>query len=391
MAWVARAVLLGLMLLVMGLPLAHTLVVRGDPVGRTWLASPRLGNVVFPLEPEWTAAGWMSGDFQRRADRWFANVVEPRGWVIPLTNQLFYSVFAKSHMYDRTIVIGRDGELYERTYVASYCEDADAGGLGVIVDSAARVGELRERLSRRGKVMLVLVTPSKAAVVPERLPAAVCPPPSDPGARRRQLVSELRASGVSVIDGHALAMAMKAEDPLPPFPHGGTHWSRVVGARVAAVAMREAGRQADHDLGGLDVRRVRWDAAPMKSDRDLADLLRLFVPPFDYPVGAAEVECRPTPGGRGRTLVTVGGSFLYQVLEPITECGLFRQVEHYFYYDTSHERWPDYRRERVDRATLRWQEKLAGTDVVILEIAEHLITRAPHFERFTADALAATR
>jgi hypothetical protein len=387
MAGAARVALLTLMLLVMGLPLVYTLVVRENPLGP--LASPRLGKVVFPLEPEWTVAGWMSGDFQRSADRWFSNIVEPRGWVIPLVNQILYTVFARSYMGDRTIVIGRQGELYQRLYIAAYCESSEVRDGEALAASADRVGKLNARLSGASKVLVVLVTPSKAAVLPERLPVGACAPAGDPAARRRWLVSKLRGAGVTVIDGHALVTVMKTEDPLPPFPRGSIHWSRLVGARVADVVMREVTRKGDVDVGGIDVRSVRWDARPEKSDRDVADLLTLSVTPLDYRVGAPEIACRLTVAGRARALVTIGGSFLYQVLDPITGCGLFRQVENYFYYDMLYERWPGHVRERRDVTKLRWRDKLAETDVVILEIGEHLIGRAPHFERFVTDALAA--
>src|SRR5678816_2513461 len=175
----ARAVVLALMLLVIGGPLVLTLLVQDDPFGRAWLASPKLGNVVYPLQPSWTLSGWASGDFQRRFDRWFAAVVEPRGWVIPLTNQVYYDVFAKSHMYDRTIVIGRAGALYEREYVAAWCGADEPAPAAALAEIAARAGAFHHHLAGEGKVLLVLVTPSKASVMAEYLPAGVCPPPRD--------------------------------------------------------------------------------------------------------------------------------------------------------------------------------------------------------------------
>jgi alginate O-acetyltransferase complex protein AlgJ len=363
----------------------HTLVVRADPLGP--LASPRLGKVVFPLEPEWTVAGWISGDFQRRADHWFSNVVEPRGWVIPLTNQILYTVFSRSYMGDRTIVVGRRGELYQGTYIEGYCAGSEIGDAEALAAAAARTGELTTRLASAGKTLVVLVTPSKAAVMPEHLPLGACTPAGDPSRRRRHFVAELRAHGAVVVDGHALTMAMKAEDPLPPFPRGGIHWSRVVGARVAGVVIRSVAR--DRDFGGVDLRALRWTASPEKSDRDLAELLTLFVPPFDYPVGVAEVVCRPTTTGQASALLTVGGSFLYQVLDPITDCGLFRKVEHYFYYDQLYQRWPGSVSQQPAAGRLQWRDNLAGTDLVVLEIAEHRIGNAPHFDRFVTEALAA--
>jgi hypothetical protein len=90
-------------------------------------------------------------------------------------------------------------------------------------------------------------------------------------------------------------------------------------------------------------------------------------------------------------LTTIGGSFLYQIIDPINDCGLFRRVEHYFYYDSLYQRWPAYRHEKPDLAKLRWRDRLAATDVVVLEIGEHKIGRAPHFDRFVTDVLAALR
>jgi hypothetical protein len=253
------------------------------------------------------------------------------------------------------------------------------------------VGELNARLTRAGTTLLVLITPNKAAVLPERLPAGMCRPVGDPATRRERFVSALRAAGVPVIDGHAVVMAMKAEDPLPPFPRGSIHWSRLAGARVAALVLREAGRQGGVDLGGLEMRNVRWDARPEQSDRDVADLLTLFAPPLGYRVGEAEIVCRPTPLGRTRAFVTIGTSFLYQMLAPITDCRLFRQVENYFYYDVLHDRWPGPLRQRPTASTLRWRHTLAATDVVVLETGEHLIGHAPHFDRFVSDSLATLR
>jgi acetyltransferase AlgX (SGNH hydrolase-like protein) len=382
-----RAILLVLLLLVIDVPFVLTLLVQDDPLGRAWLASPKLGNVVFQLRPAWTLSGWTSGDFQRRTDRWFADVVEPRGYAIPLTNQLYYVLFAKSHMYDRTIVIGRDRELYERSYVAAYCHADEARAMPALASLADDLGVLHEGLARDGKVLLILVTPSKAAVLPGLLPSAACRPPLDPDATRHRFVSLLRDRGVPVIDGHAVVMAMRAEDPLPPFPRGGTHWSRLVGVRVAGIVMREVDRLGGADLGGVDARNVRWDARPEKSDRDLADLLKLLVSPDDYRVAAWDAACRTTPLGRSRNLVSIGGSFLFQVLDPIIDCGLFRQVENYFYYDTLYQRWPGGHSKRPDRAKIDWRSKLAATDVLILEIGEHLIGHAPHVEHFVSDVL----
>src|SRR4029450_2153080 len=102
---------------------------------------------------------------------------------------------------------------------------------------------------------------------------------------------------------------------------------------------------------------------------------------FDYRVGTSELVCRPTAHGRAGSLITIGGSFLYQILDPILEGGLFRQVENYFYYDTLYQRWPGPKSERPDPAKFRWRDRLPGTGRRGLGNAEALTATAPHSAR----------
>jgi hypothetical protein len=153
--------------------------------------------------------------------------------------------------------------------------------------------------------------------------------------------------------------------------------------------LRKASLEGGADLGEILLRNVHWDAAPERADRDLAALLNLFHPPFDYRVGAADLECHSTPEGRSRSLTTIGGSFLEQILEPITACGLLNKVEYFFYYDRLYQRWPDPARSRMTPALLRRAQTLAESDILVLEVNDQSLGKAPHFRRFLDDALLA--
>lgn len=387
----ARRLLLALMLVAIGLPLPLTLVAQAVPSLQRALGSQKLLGFVADLPPISPGVGaWWRGDLQRALDGWVAGKLEPRGWIVRATNQLYYTAFRRSYMYLGRIVVGRDDLLYERLYVEYYCKPGPSKA--ELAPLAATIAALREELAARGHTLFFLITPSKAVTMPEFLPSGSCAPPPDPEAGGRFLVELLQEAGVPVIDGAALARAMKTQDPLPPFPRGGTHWSQLVGARVAALAMAEIGRVAGADLGGLVLGPIRWDAPPAGTDADLANLLNLLIPPLDYSTGQAAVQCRPTPAGGAASLIGFGGSFLDQLLRPIAACGLFDRVEHFASYRRQHRRYLDGAAGPIDLMTPDWAELLHGRAILLLELNERRIAPGiPWIDELAEEVRAALR
>jgi len=388
-----RRLLLAVMLLAIGLPLPLTILVRSAPAdwfrGSVYLLLT--DNADAPIRPPLRPAAWWNGDFQRGFEPWFAAVMAPRGWIVRLTNQLYYSAFGRSYMLGGAIVVGREEYLYEVTYLRAYCRSTHGAGADTFASFIGKVRELQSLLARRGRPLWFMVTPSKPVIMPEFLPAGLCDRPAAPDRLRKLFVALLQDAGIPVIDGSDMALAMKARDPLPPFPRGSVHWSRLAGGRAAGALMDEITALSGVDLGGLTLRNPRWTAAPVGTDADLAAILNLLRPPLDYPTGEAESICRPTVRGQSASLIAVGGSFLITALDPIGACRLFKQMDLYFYYTLGRIRWPG-GREPVDRATLRWREMLEQAAVTVIEINESVIgPDVPHLEQFLDDALAALR
>ncbi|MFO1061858.1 MAG: hypothetical protein U1E53_33420 [Dongiaceae bacterium] len=379
-----RAVVLA-MLLTLALPLLLAYASKYLP----GLRPPPLDSEAFVPKPPLRATTLLSGDFQRAAGAWFVQALPPRRTAVQLSNQLYYDLFGRSYMYDEQILVGRGDSLFEVSYVDRWCR-ADATDLSALQRTAARIGALRRRWARDGRVLLFVATPSKAAVMPELLPAA-CPPPADPGRPRRALLAMLAAEGVPTFDGDATVRAMKGRDPVSPFPTGGIHWSSLAGRRVAGMIMADLGRLAGADLGGVSVADLRWDAAPAEQDADLRMLANLYAP-LPEAVGAGRLVCRPAAAGRGARLIAVGGSFLRTILETIGGCGLFAEVDYFFNYTRLERRWPGGGSLAVDRATLDWRRRLDAARVLILELNDAVIVGGAYaLDPFLDDVEAAPR
>ena len=389
-----RRVLLAVMLVAIGLPLPLTLLVHGSPAPvRRALASPRLHDIAEPLRrPLLRPTTWWGGEFQRVFEPWFGSLIEPRGWIVQLTNQVYYTVFAMSYMENRQIIVGRDRYLYELENLEEYCWSADHDAGGASAPLVAKLSELHHALARRDRLLLFLLTPSKAVTMPEFLPVGLCSRPPAPDRERERFVASLRQAGIVTIDGPELVQAMKAHDPLPPFPRGGTHWSRLAGARVSARLVEAITRLSRRDVGELVIDPPRWNTPPTGSDADLARVLNLWRPPVDYPTGSASRRCRATAAGRNTRLIAVGGSFLDQILDPIAACALFGRVDSYFYYDLLRFDWMVRRPYRVDRAAIKWRDELDQPTVFLVELNERLLGQeAPYLDRFLDDLRAALR
>ena len=388
----AQRLIVAVMLSAMGLPLALTVIVHAGPrsIGRWIDGRPLHDNAVAPRRPRLGPASWWRGQYQRELEAWFSRNLALRPRIVRLTNQAYYSIFSKSYMYDRQIVIGRDRELYEAGYLSGYCRAFGTPDAAAITSLVARLSQLRDRLESNGRSLILLLTPSKAVTMPEFLPAGLCGGPSDPDRIRSQFVESIRDAHIVMIDGPSLVREMKRVDPLPPFLRGSTHWSVLAGDRVSQKVVEAIGRLWNRDVGAIVLDPPRWDAPPRGTDADLVALLNLWRPPLDYRAGAAERECRPTAEGQRSRLVAVGGSFLEEILEPISGCRLFGAVQMFFYLDLMRVEWiPERRPYPFDPAALDWPDLLDERTMLLVEMNENLIGyENTHVHRLVDSALA---
>src|SRR4029079_5243507 len=81
-------------------------------------------------------------------------------------------------------------------------------------------------------------------------------------------------------------------------------------------------------------------------------------------------------GGRTTDLVIIGGSFAGGFAQVIADCGLFKSVDMYSYYQT-HVRLKPYMIEPVDRKALEWRRILSGQTILVIELNEIFLSGGP--------------
>ncbi|SLM49147.1 protein of unknown function [Nitrospira japonica] len=385
----ARLLLLGAILVVFFLPLILLIVFAAfHKSSASDLGSDRLelsGVVKARPEPAVSFSNWLDHTLQGHFDDQFSKVYGGRALFVRLGNQIYYSLFDKSYMQDQSIIVGKHHQLYERWYIEDYCKIRRPMRRETVAARARQIRELQSELQNRGIPLIVLITPNKASIYPEDIPEGFCGFPKFSFRDYDSFMSEFAAQHIQYVDGRAVTLAARAAAAVPLFCQGGTHWNGLGAYYTARQLTERIGKLTQTSVGPLFLQRLTVDHSPREIDRDLAALLNLAVPPYDYPAPHVMVEQRPAAGQLGKA-VFVGGSFNWTLLDLLNKAKVFREIDFYYYYKLALETFPVRTSKPVDRATIDWQKDVLNARVLILEINESNF-HSEYITAFLADLL----
>jgi len=386
----ARILLLGTILVVFFLPLILVMVFAmfHKPSLASDLGSDRLGlSGVLEARPEPAVSfsNWLDHTLQGHFDEQFSRAYGGRALFVRLGNQIYYSLFEKSYMQDQSIIVGKHRQLYERWYIEDYCKIRPPMGREVVAARARQIRELQSELQNRGIPLIILITPNKASIYPEDIPEGFCGSPKFSSRDYDSFMSEFAARHVQYVDGRSITLAARASAAVPLFCQGGTHWNGLGAYYTARQLTERIGAATRASVGPLFIQRLTVDQNPPEIDRDLAALLNLAVPPYDYPAPHVMVEQRPGSGQLGKA-VFVGGSFNWTLLDLLNKAKVFREIDFYYYYKLALETFPVRTSKSVDRAVIDWRKDVLSAQVLVLEINESNF-HSEYIPAFLADLL----
>jgi hypothetical protein len=329
--------------------------------------------------PAWSLGAFASGEFQRLFDAWFAANMGLRGTLVRTDNQLNFSLLGESSSsYASRIVVGAENTLFEYFYIQAY-RGENRQPSGRLASLAKRLRRAQDVLARQGKLMLVLISPTKPYVYPERLGPWAPPPGSRPTTDYDVLVPMLRAEGVRVLDAAALLREWRPRSRYPLFAKGGTHWSQYGACLVAAEIARRVGEEIGRALFAVDCGDVEVRRKPRYFDTDLADLLNVWTKravfePLAYPNVRPE---RAAEHARRPRAVFIGSSFVWPIADYLSKAEVFDELSFLYYYNSKFA-FAGAKNRQVSWQRLRWKEELAPYDVVLLEESQAALASIGH-------------
>jgi alginate O-acetyltransferase complex protein AlgJ len=295
---------------------------------------PKLGGVTVEAPATISWASLRDGSLQKAVASRLTEAFALRPLLIRINNEIRFELFGA--LTAPQVVSGRKGQLIGQNYLDEYCSRTEGQGGVLAAGIIPKLRAIQDYYSERGSVFVYIVSPSKAAHLPEYfLDRVSCL--STPAARAQrvpQYVNALRDSGINVLDGAGLIHALKGRYEVELFPQGGEHWNDLGGALVVSALVKEINAQAGREIVPPFTFTYTLSRPAGGADRELADLLNVFFPPLGYLTPKVNyVQSTPCGQGDARTLdaAIVGSSFGHLPASILIEHNCLSALNLYYY------------------------------------------------------------
>jgi hypothetical protein len=338
-----------------------------------------------PVIPSW--ASLRDGSFQKAVASRVTDAFVFRPVLIRINNAIRFELFGA--LTAPQVVSGNKGQLIGQNYLAEYCSRAEDQGISLAAGIIPKLRAIQDYYRGRGGVFVYLVSPSKAAHLPEHfLGSYSCP--STPAARAQlvpQYVNALRDAGIDVLDGAGLIHALKGHYDVDLFPQGGEHWNDLGGALVVSALVKQINAWAGREIAPPFTFTHTLSRPAGGADRELADLLNVFFPPLGYLTPKVNyIKAAACGQGEAPTLnaAMVGSSFSHLPASILIEQNCLSALNVYYYAKLGRFGGVPYRELQrnlsdADLATLR------DAKLMIIEENESFVSR----NRYVDDVLRA--
>jgi alginate O-acetyltransferase complex protein AlgJ len=294
---------------------------------------PTLGGVTneMPVILSWSSI--RDGSFQKAVANRITEAFALRRILIRINNEIRLELFGE--LTAPHVVRGAKGQLIERTYLDDYCTRTEGLSAELAAKNIPKLLDIQNFYRARGGLFVYLLSPSKAAHLPEYfVDRVLCP--STPAARTEfvgQYVSALKQAGINVLDTATLIHSLKGQYDFDLFPQGGVHWNDVGGARAVSALVYEINRQAGREIVPSFTFTYSLSSAA-GADRELVDLLNVFFPPLAYLTPKVKyttsASCADHPAHL-LDIAMVGSSFSHLAASILIEHNCLSRLNLYYY------------------------------------------------------------
>jgi alginate O-acetyltransferase complex protein AlgJ len=295
---------------------------------------PKLGGVTRDAVVVLSWSSLRDGSFQKAVASRVADAMPVRPLLIRINNEIRFSLFGE--LTAPQVVRGANGQLIERSYLEEYCARTENQPAALAADIIPKLLDIQTYYRSRGSIFLYLITPSKAADLPEYFVDRV-PCPSTPVARAQfvpRYVNLLQQAGIDVVDTASLIHSLKGRYEIELFPQGGVHWNDIGGARAVTAIVEAINRQAGRQLVPPFTFTYTLSGVTSGVDRDLADLLNVLFPPLAYLTPKVKFQpsatCTENPA-RLIDAAIVGSSFSHLPGQILIEDNCLSRLNVYYY------------------------------------------------------------
>lgn len=200
--------------------------------------------------------------------------------------------------------MGEDGWFYTEEYASTMLTEISEYNKTKIIDYAEKVRMLKDKLEASGKQFLYVITPSKAEVYPENLPARYHMLLQDRVHIQNNydfLKEQLTLQGVSYIDMTTILKEQKSE--IPFFSKTGIHWNYYASALCAEQVVKAVDNNVVAEINITEIE------TPYGTEQDVYLLSNIIEGKTDDAYYAVDIDYSNVSNIRVKKVLEMGTSF----------------------------------------------------------------------------------
>ncbi|MCD6019971.1 MAG: hypothetical protein K0S53_3092 [Bacteroidetes bacterium] len=265
------------------------------------------GDDVVCTDTSFTKSTYFSGIWQQKMSGHLSHHFGFRSLLIKINNQILFSLFNRVNA--NGVVAGKDGYLFETTYIRSFCGD-DFMGEDSINLNLDRLKLISEQFGQLNKQLIVVIAPGKPAFYKEYLPRDVKCKGSQ--TNYAYIAEAIKTRNINCIDFSKWFMEHKADSKYPLYPKHGNHWSTYGSWLAADSIIKYIEFKKNCYLPNLSIKSIHMDQ-PKNEDKDIEYGINLLFKLKSFDLAYPEIEVTDTIGKIKPKLLVIGDSFYWNL------------------------------------------------------------------------------
>jgi len=329
---------------------------------------PLVGVEYGAERPKLSFKKWFNGEFQGEFEKWFNQSFGFRSSLIKTNNQVYYSLFKESGFGGEGIIVGKEGQLFGKQYIDNYMQYMPPVSDFNHISKYLKTVQIL--LNKRGINFIVLITPTKPSIYPEYIPQRYrVKKHYEENFNYTSFIQSLKSEDINIVDGQSFLLDKK-EEGHPLFPQGGLHWNGLGAYFVAEQLLKKMDELSNDSISQISLESISEDNNPMGADKDLVDLMNLWVKPDKYVSVTPHIKTTSISSNLYKPKVLLeGGSFNYQLMGIFQSNQIFSEQVFFNYYNHSLTYSDEVASpEFIEINSLDWDKDVFDKDFIILEI-----------------------
>lgn len=248
-----------------------TILAVGTMVSGKTLDIPLNGYTDSIEKPQFSLDSFWNGQFQSNYMAWYQGNFQPRGVFIKNYSTIRYNLFREGS----SGIIGKNYDIFQAPYIYAelciegYSDFSQPEAQRQVQEYVSKLEVLKEKLEKYGKMLYVIITPSKADFYRENIPDKYLAISSASAVSGQDYMAEvLEETDIP----HIVCADYKDKLSFPDFYRSGIHWSRTFEQEVFAEIINNMSTYLGKNFPTIELETVMVQDTPFWQDADVLDL-----------------------------------------------------------------------------------------------------------------------